>query len=646
MNLASLLSLVSAITASDPAAVASRGRVPPAQDSIYSLAVKPSDFPNEASVLLLDEGLYRVEPDGRNSHNFRQVVQILRVDGASRYREQSWRYEPSHQTLKVNWMKVVRPNGEVVSAEPAQVQESDIPAAMQNPTYVASKVRRMSLSGLDTGTILDYSVTIEERKPFMEGDFLIGWRVTTGVPVMRSNLVVDVPAGYTPRIVERNLNFKRSERVAGGRKSYVWATSNVPKLRFERFVPDSLSPVMTVTVSPPFDWQTIGKWYAPIAHDAYAITPVVEQKIAAAVAGARNREDSIRAIHRWVAQDIRYVAIELGRGGYVPRNAETVVQTGFGDCKDKAMLFLAALRKIGVNGYPVLLNAFGAARSSSPALGQLNHMIAAVRIGDAYKFTDLTAGTYPLGHLPSSEGGSIAILVKESDADEIRLPLERAPVGGTETVITGSLSDDGNFKGEVEQRFTGSMEAGVREVFDNPPDSVRRSFFARVMAQLLFDQAEGDSLEWFDGKDLAAPAKVRARVSATKVLSQAGGVQILTNPLKPLTFLARMGTELQKEPQRTSPVDLRQIAAPTRTHTEVRVRLPAGWRATLPKNESVSGPPGTYEMTYAQVGDELRISRTLTGTRDVALASQMPQVIEWLRAVGKDDSKLIVLQRP
>ena len=615
-------------------------------DSIYSLAAKPSDFPNEASVLLLDEGVYRVEADGRNSHTWRQVVQILRPEGAQRSREQALSYEPSHQTLKVNWMRVVRPNGEVVSAEPAQVQESDMPAAMQNPTYIASKIRRMSLSGLDTGTILDYSITVEEQKPSMAGDFLIGWRVTAGVPVMRSNLVVDVPSGYTPRIVERNLNFKRSERVTGSRKSYVWATSNVPKLRLERFVPDSVSPVATVTISPPFDWRAIGNWYVPIARNAYAITPLVEQKISTVVAGARSREDSIRAIHRWVAQDIRYVAIELGRGGYVPRSAETVMQTGFGDCKDKAMLFLAALRRIGVTGYPVLLNAFGVGRRSSPALEQFNHMIAAVRNGDAYEFADLTAGTEPLGQLPPLEQGTLAVLVKEADAEEIRLPTAPLPEGSSETIITGNLSEDGAFKGQIAEHLTGSAEAGAREMFVTQPDSTRRAFFERLIARQAFDEAEGDSLESFNGKDFSVPAMIRVRVTAKKAVAEAGGLELLTNPLRPLAFFARTAIELEKEPARVNPIDLIQIIGPVRTLYEVRIRLPSGWRAALPKSESLSGLPGSYEVTYEQLGDELRMTRTLSGTRNVAPARQMPEIIEWLKTIGKDDAKLIVLQKP
>jgi len=224
-----------------------------AKDSIYSLAVSPTAYPNDATLLLLDEGVYRVEADGRTVRTTRQVIQILKPEGAARYREQQLSYDPLRQRLTVHRMRVVRSNGEIISAQPLQVQESDIPAAMSTPTYTGLKVKRMSLSGLDSGTILDFSVTTEDLKPFMEGDFYLPWRVTTPVPVVRSNLVVDVPEGMNPRIVENALNFSRTERKAGGRKTYTWATSNVPRARGEMFTPDSVSPVMSVTVSPGFD---------------------------------------------------------------------------------------------------------------------------------------------------------------------------------------------------------------------------------------------------------------------------------------------------------------------------------------------------------------------------------------------------------
>jgi hypothetical protein len=309
------------------------------------------------------------------------------------------------------------------------------------------------------------------------------------------------------------------------------------------------------------------------------------------------------------------------------------------------MLFLAALRKIGVTGYPVLLNAFGVSRTASPALEQFNHMIAAVRNGDGYEFADLTSSSDPLGQLPTLEWGTLAVVVKETDAEEIRLPIAPSPDGTSETVISGDLSDDGTFKGQIAERFTGSGDAALRAIFETPPDSARRAFLARSIARMSFDEAEGDSLEAFNGKDFTAPAKIRALVTARKVVSEAGGLELLTNPLRPLGFFARTATDLEKEPPRVNPIDLIQIIGPVRTRVDVRMRLPSGWRATLPKNETLSGLPGTYEVTYEQVGDELRMSRTLTGTRNVAPANRMPDVIAWLKTVGKDDAKLIVLQR-
>jgi hypothetical protein len=501
----------------------------------------------------------------------------------------------------------------------------------------------MSLSGLDSGTILDFSVTTEDLKPFMEGDFYLPWRVATSVPVVRSNLVVDVPEGMNPRIVENALNFSRTERKAGGRKTYTWATSNVPRAKGEMFTPDSVSPVMSVTVTPNFDWKAIGKWYTDIARNAYAITPRVRDKIASVVAGARTQDDSIKAVHRWVAQDIRYVAITLGRGGYVPRSADTVVLSGFGDCKDKTMLFLAALRQMGVTGYPVLLNSFGVTQTKSPALEQFNHMIAAVQTKDGYVFADMTAGSFPLGLLPGSEQGKLGVLVKDSDAEELRLS---APVAGenrTDYAISGELSPEGNFSGNFQETHLGSSAAFLREFFTNAPDSAMRASLPRAIASSYFEGADGDSLRAFNGKDLSALARISLRILNGKPLTNAANLHLLANPIKPMTAYARLTDELERQPKRTMPIDISNFGGSGISHIEVRIKLPEGWTATLPRNAKISGPPGTYETVYSQTGRDLFLSRTITGSKGVLPPERMSEVIAWLKAVGGDDSKLIVL---
>ncbi|HZI77287.1 MAG TPA: hypothetical protein VFD73_25255, partial [Gemmatimonadales bacterium] len=43
-------------------------------DTIYKLAVNPSAYPDDAAVLLLDDGVVRYEMDGTGSETYRQVT--------------------------------------------------------------------------------------------------------------------------------------------------------------------------------------------------------------------------------------------------------------------------------------------------------------------------------------------------------------------------------------------------------------------------------------------------------------------------------------------------------------------------------------------------------------------------------------------
>jgi hypothetical protein len=135
-------------------------------------------------------------------------------------------------------------------------------------------VRRVSLSGVAPGTIVDYSITTEELKPFLPRDFFLSWSVSTGLQVARSRYVVDLPVGLTPRIEERNLSFKRDERVNGGRRVFTWATANVSRVKSEPLAADSNDVYMSILVSSLIAWADIARWYAALARHIEGTTGV------------------------------------------------------------------------------------------------------------------------------------------------------------------------------------------------------------------------------------------------------------------------------------------------------------------------------------------------------------------------------------
>src|SRR5690348_15329645 len=269
-------------------------------DTIYRLAVNPADYQDQTFVYLLDDGVVSFEADGRSRSTYRQVVQILDQDAVDDWAERSFSYTAGREKLTLNWIRVLRPDGTVISDGPAHEQESLAPVALDAPVYSDAKVRRVTLAGVAPNTLIDYSFTIERIKPIMPGDWSTDWSVTTGRTTRRSRLIVDVPAGVTPRIQETNVHFRRRETVAHGRHVYEWATQDVPKLDPEPFAASPNTVTVAINVSAPIAWQDVARWYANLSHDRFDVTSALDAELAQLVQAARSRDDSIRAVHRWV----------------------------------------------------------------------------------------------------------------------------------------------------------------------------------------------------------------------------------------------------------------------------------------------------------------------------------------------------------
>src|SRR5258708_15868606 len=113
----------------------------------------------------------RFEEDGRGQRTFRQVVQILSHGAAQQWGDMTFAYSSERQRLTINWIRVLHPDGSVISAKPSHQQESIAPVAQEAPVYSDTRVRQVTLSGVAPNTLVDFSYTIEDKKPFVEGDF-------------------------------------------------------------------------------------------------------------------------------------------------------------------------------------------------------------------------------------------------------------------------------------------------------------------------------------------------------------------------------------------------------------------------------------------------------------------------------------------
>jgi hypothetical protein len=133
-------------------------------------------------------------------------------------------------------------------------------------------------------------------------------------------------------------------------------------------------------------------------------------------------------------------------------------------------------------------------------------------------------------------------------------------------------------------------------------------------------------------------------VSGGRAASRSGETLILTLPVgngQNDEIVAQL--EAAPKPRRF-PIDVAAVIGPVESVTDFRLKLPAGYRARLPQNVHATSVFGSYVAEYSQAGDELRVSKRVSGARGIQPPAAVGTLVGWLREMSKDDARFIVLE--
>jgi hypothetical protein len=615
-------------------------------DSIHALRVDPASYPGQDYVLLLEDGVVRIEADGRSTYRLRQVAQILTPEGADLWGELSLWHTPARQRVTIEWARVIGPDGTVVQDGPAHVQETAPPVEPGVPVYSDRRARQATLGGVAPGSIVDYSYTVQTYRPWLAGDFHFGWNVNGWAPVRRSRFTLDAPSDSVVRVVERNVP-AATESVADGRRRRTWTAAEVPGFRSEPYAGTPNDVAMSIAVYGRLSWDRIAVWYDSLRGAPDELPADLLAEHAAQLRGAATLEDSLRRTQRWVAQDFRYVSLALGEGGYRPRPPAEVFRTRFGDCKDKAMLFVRLARRLGVEAHPVLVHSDGDVDSLYPSLQQFDHMIAVVRRAGRIEYVDLTESLAPYGELSEELQGAVGLALTDA-GPRIVVPPESAPEANRyDEEVVGSLERDGRFVGRVTLSAAGTEQYRLRSDLADlrEQDSTARDDELRRYAKRVYSTALVDSARYTDGRDLGIPPRLIVWFSAANVVSRVADDRYYFNlPISSFGSETRL-SQVEADQERRFPIDIAQVNAPSVYRLAFEFQLPDGWKADVPSPVTVNGPFGYYRAEYRQAGRTLRASREMGGGRGLLPPDSVGALRAWLRGVAGDRVSMIVLER-
>jgi hypothetical protein len=381
--------------------------------------VKPQFFNQQSSTNLLDSNadqhllLLERQINALENETFvHSVRQMLTTAGVQKNATLTIDFNPSYQSLTLHWVRLWRGTQYLDRLDTNDVKVVQPERELDQSVLNGQKTAILVLDDVRVGDIIDYSYSIKGANPVLGGHFSTAIPVQMAQPVERLLTRVLWP-GRRQLYAKAHGCSVQPAAVAGKEAvEYVWDLSQVPGVALEDSLPAWCDPEPWVQLSDFKTWAEVNQWASALFQIASPLSPDLSRKIAE-WKRITSREQQILTVLRFVQDEVRYFGIEIGASAENPADPSAVFARRFGDCKDKSLLFVTILRALGIEAYPVLVNATmeRAIENWQPTAGAFDHCIAVAQCDGQTYWLDPTMnyqrGPLTAHYLPNYERGLV-----------------------------------------------------------------------------------------------------------------------------------------------------------------------------------------------------------------------------------------------
>ncbi|MGA9581445.1 MAG: DUF3857 domain-containing protein [Allosphingosinicella sp.] len=415
-----------------PAPAAEQPTVAPAASWIEPVPIPAADpaLKDRPVQMLLINGQSRYGKDGVRDYFFEYATLVQTPQGLSGTVNLEFPWQPGLSELLIHKVQIIRA-GKVIDLLPQDRiftvlrRENNLEGAMLDGTLTAV----LQPEGLTLGDIVNVSWTLRVKPmaatPGAENLLSLG----NGLVVRRLSFRETWEDGVAMRWRASEAMGKPRLRRKNGISELTLELEDATGPEPPKGAPRRFAMPATMELSSYSGWPEISRLMAPLYTQAQALGPDSPLKSEidriAAAAGPDQKARALAAL-RLVQDKIRYFALAMGEGGYVPATADQTWQRRFGDCKGKTVTLLALLAGLGIEAEPVLVGSiFGdSLQQRLPIMRLFDHVIVRARIGGRSYWLDGTrTGDRRLDALLSSPFG-FGLPVRAAGAELEALPLE------------------------------------------------------------------------------------------------------------------------------------------------------------------------------------------------------------------------------
>ncbi|REE20644.1 transglutaminase-like putative cysteine protease [Paraburkholderia sp. BL27I4N3] len=570
---------------------------------------------------------FTVNADGSFSKLDSMTLHVNNEAGVARVSQQYVWFNRNMADVQILEAYTITADGVRHDVQPEQIRNVQEARSFDAPMFQDIQEKVIVFPAVEPGARVHLTYRKTQKQPIVPGEFS-DFTPPDLAPTHNFRLIYDLPADKPLYADARG--FTAVQPVTrDGRTRYEYRYDKAHFSRLERGSVAYVSYGDRLMVSTFPDYAAFAATYResaadPSAHDA-AVTRLAQQL----TAHDRTPRDKAKTLYDWVRRNVRYVAINVGRGAVVPHNASAVLANRYGDCKDHVALYGALLDAAGVRNEPALISS-GTIYTlpSVPGYGVINHVI--TWLPDLQQYVDSTASNVEFGFLPSSDINRPTVLVDEGVLS--RTPATMLMTRSTDLSI--KVEPDGSASFTYRLEAAGASAEQARSMLRTQTPAQReeslqaelRSVNLRGTATLATNDlgvADGPLVITMKGtlESLVVPG---AAASIPALTSLAGGLAADTR-----YWLG--------ERRRTQPFVCHNLAL----HERARIELPANFHVLdMPEAKRTQDRFVDFESQYTFDPLSNVVTMTRDGTThfdsDVCTPDDFAQMRPAIEAIGRD----------
>lgn len=165
-------------------------------------------------------------------------------------------------------------------------------------------------------------------------------------------------------------------------------------------------------------WNAFGKWLNTLNQNMDILSEASTEEIKKVIGTEKDKHEIVKKLYAYLQQNMRYVSIQLGIGGYKPMPAQSVHDFKYGDCKALSNYMKALLKVADIPSRYVIINAGN--NTLSPDIADVrnvfNHAILAVPMDGDTIFLECTSSSNHMGYQGSFTGNRKALMIDEENS--------------------------------------------------------------------------------------------------------------------------------------------------------------------------------------------------------------------------------------